>query len=249
MGAGNVATVLGRLLLQNGHTIEQVIARNAAQAGELALRLGAMQGGFEGLNNEKSDVILLTTSDDTYPTAYLDINLKQKIIVHTAGSVSVKAIEHMSENTGVLYPLQTLNKSIEEIPEIPLLITANNDTTLSVLAKLAYSISPSVKLVSDHERLLYHTSAVFTSNFVNHLYALGNHICTTNQLDADLLKPLIAQTARKALNGQAAQLQTGPAVRGDIATINKHLRVLKPMPRLRSLYMRLSDSIIDFKNS
>ncbi|MFN0080883.1 MAG: DUF2520 domain-containing protein, partial [Ferruginibacter sp.] len=40
-------------------------------------------------------------------------------------------------------------------------------------------------------------------------------------------------------------VQTGPANRGDITTLDKHLRLLSEHPKLRTLYMRLTDGIMN----
>jgi predicted short-subunit dehydrogenase-like oxidoreductase (DUF2520 family) len=40
-----------------------------------------------------------------------------------------------------------------------------------------------------------------------------------------------------------SKLQTGPAVRGDINTINKHLKALDTQPELKLLYQQITQSI------
>ena len=76
------------------------------------------------------------------------------------------------------------------------------------------------------------------------MYAIGKEICQENQLDFDILKPLITETANKVqlLSPEAAQ--TGPAKRNDTTTINAHLTFLKDHNQ-KEIYKLLTKSIID----
>ena len=61
-------------------------------------------------------------------------------------------------------------------------------------------------------------------------------------LPVDLLRPLMAETAAKALDAPAAaDVQTGPAVRGDLQTQQRHLELLDD--ELQTLYTTISESI------
>ena len=63
-------------------------------------------------------------------------------------------------------------------------------------------------------------------------------------VDFTLLAPLIKETAERIQNASPGDVQTGPAVRNDIFTIEKHLRILADHPNLKNIYIKLSDSIM-----
>ncbi len=89
-----------------------------------------------------------------------------------------------------------------------------------------------------------HLAAVFVCNFVNRMYVTGEKVLRREGLDFSLLKPLIAETTRKVLESPSpAPLQTGPAVRGDRATVEKHLRLLADVPSVRYLYEMITKDI------
>ena len=61
---------------------------------------------------------------------------------------------------------------------------------------------------------------------------------------ADLLRPLIAETTAKALAAaRPAAVQTGPAVRGDLPTQERHLRLLADDALLSDIYRLITQSI------
>jgi predicted short-subunit dehydrogenase-like oxidoreductase (DUF2520 family) len=62
-------------------------------------------------------------------------------------------------------------------------------------------------------------------------------------LDFDLLKPLIKETANKVQSISPSRAQTGPALRGDKQTIDKHLKELKNKKAFRKVYKAMSKAI------
>ena len=87
-----------------------------------------------------------------------------------------------------------------------------------------------------------HTAAVFVNNFTNHLYQVGAQICEEQEVPFDLLRPLIAETAAKIESITPKEAQTGPALRNDKTTLQKHLDQLRD-PVFKNLYLTLTESI------
>jgi hypothetical protein len=82
---------------------------------------------------------------------------------------------------------------------------------------------------------------------VNHLWALGQEIVGEEELDFELLKPLINETFQKAMKANhPANVQTGPALRDDISTIEKHKNIIKEDEDLLKVYSTLTKSIQDW---
>ena len=103
----------------------------------------------------------------------------------------------------------------------------NDEATLKELDTLAHTITNHVEEAGDEERLKLHLAAVFCNNFVNHLYVLMEDYCRQEHISFNLLKPLIAETALRIETISPADAQTGPAVRNDTNTIEKHLHMLE----------------------
>jgi predicted short-subunit dehydrogenase-like oxidoreductase (DUF2520 family) len=170
--------------------------------------------------------------------------LKNKLVVHTAGAVSINALKDTSSTYGVLYPLQTLSKYSDHIPEIPFLIDGNNQETLHRVLGFAKTLSNNVIEANDTERLNYHVAAVFVSNFTNHMYALAEIYCKKERLEFKNLFPLIDETTLRAKQISPFLSQTGPAIRNDIYTLNRHLQALSSNAELKYIYLKMTESII-----
>jgi predicted short-subunit dehydrogenase-like oxidoreductase (DUF2520 family) len=245
IGSGNVATVMGRLIKQKNHEVVQVMSRSNQHASVLGNELGCNYCDFSGLADVSADIFLIAVSDYAIMDCLPQLQLRDKMVLHTAGSVSKDVLKVKSAHYGVLYPLQSLRKEMIELPEIPFLVDANTAEATQFVLSFAKDLSPKVEIACDEERLKLHVAAVIVSNFTNHLYAIAESYCIEEKVDFDMLKPLIEETAVRIKNSSPATVQTGPAVRKDIHTLDKHLRLLVNHPKLRTTYLRLTDSIMN----
>ena len=98
--------------------------------------------------------------------------------------------------------------------------------------------------VNHEKRKILHLAAVFSNNFSNHLYSIAHKITKKNNIDFDILKPLIQETANKILLLEPTKAQTGPARRNDRDTINDHLKLLKN-DHYKNLYKTFTQLIRD----
>lgn len=247
IGTGNVASVLGRLMVQKGHRIVRVVGRNQSHAAALAAQLGAdSHAPADGLAAD-ADIYIIAWSDNALAPGHLPFRLPGKIVVHTAGSVPMEVLKNISDKVGILYPLQSLRKEMEQIPEIPFLTDAGDEESFAVIAGFARTLSDRVVRAGDVERLKLHAAAVIVNNFTNHLYRLAEDFCLKEGVDFSILQPLILETASRIREISPSLLQTGPAARNDLSTIDRHLELLSAHPGLRNIYRQLSESIASQK--
>jgi predicted short-subunit dehydrogenase-like oxidoreductase (DUF2520 family) len=242
IGTGNTATILGRKLKEAGHNILQVFGRNAKEASDLAYDLDTESTNYWSIVNRDADIYILAVSDIAIGQIVKELQLSEKTVVHTAASVS-KNILNTSSHFGVFYPLQSLRKETTYLPDIPMIIDASDEQTLQVLNSLAFSISHQVIQADDEQRAKLHLAAVFSNNFVNHLYTLVYEYCQKENIDFNLLIPLIKETASRLETMLPGEAQTGPAIRSDNITIEKHLEILKEYPNLEAFYQLFTHSI------
>jgi predicted short-subunit dehydrogenase-like oxidoreductase (DUF2520 family) len=243
IGTGNVATIFGRMFRNSGNEIVQVFGRNPLLAGELAKDLDSDACIDWRLINSRADLYFVAIADTALYELDSNLRLSNQVVVHTAGSVSKDVLKKISANYGVLYPLQTIRKQLPVLTSIPLLVDANNDYTIKTLLQMGKSLSSTVLPANDDERMKLHVAAVFINNFVNHLYAVAEDFCAKERVEFNLLFPLISETARRIEMISPQKVVTGPAVRNDTITINKHLDLLKSHPSLKLLYEQLTASI------
>lgn len=245
IGSGNVATVLGRRMKAMGHEPLQVVSRNLDHARVLANELNCEATGPYGQVNKSADLYLIAVNDNALLEINKQFHLGRLLVVHTAGSMSMDVLQSVSSNFGVLYPLQSLFKNMEPDTDIPFLVEGNSPETQTIIADFAGTLSGKVANATDEERLKLHVAAVVVNNFTNHLYALVEEFCRKENVDFNLLVPLIQETAQRLATHSPSSMQTGPAIRNDLVTVEKHLRLLARFPVLKSLYLKFTDSIMN----
>lgn len=243
IGSGNVATVLGRKLLDAGHSVLQVLGRNNAHAAALAAELKAVPVSDPQDISGDADLYLVAISDSELPSLSSWLRVADKLVVHTAGSMPMNILDKVSARHGVLYPLQTLRREAEP-GTIPLLIDASEPASLDTIRQLALSISPQVQQANDEYRSRLHVAAVVVNNFTNHLYALAEEFCRAEGLDFSLLYPLISESAGRLRQHSPSAIRTGPAARNDRETIGRHLSLLARHPELSRFYQFFTENIL-----
>lgn len=244
LGSGNVASHLIKSMEDNA-TIDliQVFARSKKSL-ENIIDSNKITTSFSDL--KEADVYVISVSDKAIEDVSNQIPFTDKLVVHTSGTMDFR-IMHPKNKRGVFYPLQTFSKNKEiNMKDVPFCLETEHEEDYKTIENLAKNLSNSVYKINGEQRKSLHISAVFVSNFVNHLYQIGNALCEENKVPFAILQPLIEETANKIKTLSPSEAQTGPAIRHDEPTIEKHLDALKN-PIYKELYRQLTLSIQNVK--
>ena len=239
IGFGNVGQHMARAIYKSPElNLLQVYNRSKIQASNLGDLDINVTSDFNNL--QEADVFLLAVKDDAIESLVTKIPFKNKIVAHTSGSLKLL---DTSQKDAVFYPLQTFSKTKKlNYKVIPFCLEAENDKTYQIIEKIAKNISNKVYSISTKQRQQLHLSAVFVCNFVNHMYAIGEEICESHEIPFEILQTLIEETADKIKKLNPTEAQTGPALRKDQKTINRHLSQLEKT-NYKNIYQELTNSI------
>ena len=249
IGAGNLAWHLAPALDNTDYFVREVFSRNKKNAVDLVAKLyeGEVAESLD-FSQSKSEIFILAVPDDSIEEIVEELIIPDHtILAHTSGSKPLSILENsITPNIGVLYPLQTFSKGkMVDLKDVPFFIEGENEKTEDTLLRLAKAITNEpYKLPSDKRKIL-HLSAVFASNFTNHMVAIADEIMTRNKMDFEWLKPLIAETLNKSLEIGPDMAQTGPARRGDLEILDSHMTVLQKHAELQEIYRLISQHILD----
>ncbi|MEL1244571.1 Rossmann-like and DUF2520 domain-containing protein [Flavobacterium sp. DGU11] len=240
IGSGNVAQHLAKAVERSGSaTLVQIYARHAEK---LAFIVPEDKITASLNNLAEADMYIIAVTDDAIAEVSSKLPFEGRLVVHTSGSVAMEQLDSKNRR-GVFYPLQTFSKNKDvDFKKVPLCLESEYENDYVILEELANALSDSVYNTGSEQRKALHVAAVFVSNFSNHMYALGSAICEENNIPFSILNPLIMETADKVNTLSPIQAQTGPAVRHDQKTIEKHLDFLKDNSR-KEIYKILTQSI------
>lgn len=244
LGAGNLAASLAAAIKNAGIRVLQVYSRTLEHAQQLALKVEAEP--ICSLENLKTDVAyyFIALPDDVIPSIVKLLPPLNGIVVHTSGSTPITVLESVNATGyGVFYPFQTFSRNrVISFTSIPVCLEANCADTYSRLEQLASRLTRVIVPMNSEQRRWLHLSGVFACNFTNHMLALAYRLTIEHHISFDVVRPLVEETVRKAFEGNPAHFQTGPAIRNDRQTIERHVQMLEEL-NLADLYKQLSLSI------
>ena len=113
---------------------------------------------------------------------------------------------------------------------------------MALARTLASAWNADVSEVSGTQRAAAHMAAAVADNFANHMFAEAQDLLEQRGLPKTLLRNLVLGLTQGGLQGDSRERQTGPARRGDEATLERH-RALLP-DDVKQLYDTVTAHII-----
>lgn len=248
IGCGNVAWHLAKKI--SSSKSNQVYVYNHTENANLqAFKNKLNCTVFPDLKNIQTtaDFYFICVSDKAISSVAKKISILNPngIVMHTSGSQSIQKLGTKNKQTAVFYPLQTFSKKDKiKWSDIPIVIEANQTSTLLGLELLAKSFSKKVVALSFQERLQLHLAAVLVNNFTNALFIEAyKFLPKQNESNFNLLLPLMKQTVSKLEKVHPLNAQTGPAKRKDNLVMEKHLLLIEDNNLLKHIYKLMSELI------
>lgn len=253
-GAGRVGTAVAILLTRAGWRCAGVASRSPSSAQDSAGRLGAPVHGFDSL--PEADVVLVGASDGAIDEVARAVPVKGGSVVwHLAGSLGLSVLDGATARGAVpaaLHPVQTIpdvDSGVERLPGSAWGVTADERAATWALATVEL-LGGTPVVVAEGLRPRWHAASVVTANGISALLAAAEELARSAGA-ADpmaVLGPLAAGAVDNARASSGAATLTGPLVRGEVATIRRHLDALSGEPALAA-YLQASRLILGVATS
>jgi predicted short-subunit dehydrogenase-like oxidoreductase (DUF2520 family) len=159
-------------------------------------------------------------------------------IAHVSGATPLAALDPHTERFSV-HPLQTFTRARgpEQLDGAWAAVTAEKEEARGHALDLAHTLGLEPFLLADRDRPLYHAGAVFASNYLVTIYRAAADLLRQAGAPPEALGPLMRGTIDNGFE------LTGPISRGDWATVEAHLAVIRERrPELEDLYRKLADA-------
>jgi predicted short-subunit dehydrogenase-like oxidoreductase (DUF2520 family) len=244
IGTGNMAWLIASRMLSAGHTCVGVWGRSTAGAEALCRAFHMPRLASLNQVNDGPDAVIIAVSDAAIADVAKSLSLQHSALIHTSGSVPLRILDGCSLNIGVVWPVYSIRKdSLPAHRAFPVVVEGNNDTARKIIHGIATAICDITYEADSGQRAWLHLAAVIGNNFVNHLLGIAASISAAQHTPISILQPLLEQTISDMRARHPFETQTGPAKRGDTATMQRHLEMLHAHPEWQKLYEALSASI------
>jgi predicted short-subunit dehydrogenase-like oxidoreductase (DUF2520 family) len=263
IGPGRIGQAMGRLLAQSRVPVALVAARNLAAARRAVRFIG--KGKPIGLADSEllgASVLLIATSDSAVAEVARELAKKGKgreawqgkVALHTCGSLPSAALGPLKLRgaaIGSLHPFQTVPSPQAGVRNLRGCFWAlEGDRQAMRVARdwvrrldgVPFSIRPD-------EKTLYHLSAFIVCPTVVTLMAQAADLLKQAGVPPGISRPMLRQfvveTAKNFADLGARRALTGPAVRGDWATIRRHSAALRrSAPEFEPVYQSLLKAML-----
>jgi predicted short-subunit dehydrogenase-like oxidoreductase (DUF2520 family) len=255
LGLGRVGTCLSRALRLAGQPLKAVASANYDAALQFAAQLGEDVRATTPENlAAHATLIFITVPDANVARACALLGLPAThAAIHTSGALGLDALSPQSgkpARRGVFHPLQAFPRGAapERFHGVHVGIEADDSELEQRLEELARALGSQVFSLRGVERAAYHAAAVFASNYVVALHAAAARIWTSAGLPHSTarvaLAPLTLGAASAIAEHELPTALTGPLVRGDLATLERHLAALESDSELAALYRALARQLL-----
>ena len=209
------------------------------------------QGVAAFLKDLPGSLIVLSVPDDALESVAKEFaalpGARAHDFVHTSGARGAEAIQELADsNLGVFHILQSFPpEGGAELVAGSYVTVAGDQILVDGLVDLAEALQLHVvKQPDPFGRAAYHAAAVLASNSLVALLDIGRELLEQSGIPADesakMLVPLVRGTLANVQSQGLYEGLTGPVVRGDAGTIERHLGVLKGKPRQAYVAMMLA---------
>ena len=255
IGAGRLGTAIAIALSRVGYPLHTLVSRRRARLKQAARLLDEKVTllPLEELRQVRQ-VVLITTPDDqlssvTNHLCTLDVN-KHQIALHTSGALSsiiLAPLAHRGWKVGSIHPLVSVSE-----PEAgaKALVAAfwcleGDRHALQQARSIVKDLRGHSFSIKSSSKPLYHAAAVMSSGNIVALFDTALDMLERSGLKRDTaheaLIPLLQSTMSNLSTSSPAKALTGTFSRGDIATVERHLKALagKQLRDARELYRLL----------
>jgi predicted short-subunit dehydrogenase-like oxidoreductase (DUF2520 family) len=256
IGAGRVGPAIAALLQDAGHQIAGVASRSPDSAAPAAERLRAPVFDIDG-DVPDATVALIAVPDSVVAEVGGRIGSRLPegtILCHFAGAFGIDVWSSISGRHGLcaLHPVQacpTTDLAIARLPGSAWGVTCTPETQSWARRLIERDLRGIAVDVAEQHRALWHAAAVTTANGTTGLLASAEAMLRSIGIEQPLevLGPLATGAVQNARETHhALSVLTGPAIRGDVATIRSHLDALsRYAPDLSHAYRLASRITID----
>ncbi len=245
IGSGNVGSQLAKLFHKKGITIDAVYNKNKDSGVSLAKAVNSIFIDNKTKLPSNSAFYLVALKDDHYFEQLEGMNLSDKLIIHTSGSLDSEKLNRFSSRWGCLYPMQTLTKDHPvDWNKVSFYIEAALKKDENLIETICEKLEFNARIANSKQRKKIHIAAVATNNFTYHLMSTIKVFCDENDLNFDDLKNLLQKSIDNSFEKKAFSMQTGPASRNDLGLVKTHLKLLENNLNLKEIYELFSKQIL-----
>jgi predicted short-subunit dehydrogenase-like oxidoreductase (DUF2520 family) len=254
VGAGNLAGALAVSLRAVGYRIDQIVSRGSEASLRRARRL-AREVGASAVSvaraQIRAEVVWLCVPDGAIASAAASLtgasDWQGKVALHSSGALTsdeLNVLRQRGAAVASVHPLMTFVRgSRPSLAGVPFAIEGTPKAVRAARAIVLQMRGQSFT-ISKQQKEAYHAWGMFASPLLTALLAASERVAgaagVSRKAARERMLPILRQTLANYARLGAPGSFSGPITRGDVATVEKHLRVLRRIPGAQEIYVALA---------
>ena len=245
IGTGAIGQSVASLLHDAGYEIVAIVGRSQQRAVAAARFAGSRRAATTDLHRVRdAEVILIALSDDHIGPMAARLRQEVKpapgtVLVHFSGIHRADIL--LGHDGGdfkalALHPLQSFPDEVVGVRALPgsPFAMEGDDEVMPLAEELVHAMGGLPFRIAGEQKALYHAAACVASNYMVTLISVARDImaaCGFSEEEAfRMLTTLMKDTGKNLAALGPEHALTGPIARGDVRTVEKHLRALAALP-------------------
>jgi len=178
---------------------------------------------------------------------------KRRVAVHSSGALSsdeLAALRELGMAAASAHPLMTFVRGSRPSLAGVSFALEGDAAALRVARRLVKDLGGKTYSIRKEDKAAYHAWATFASPLLTALLATAEEVSGLARVRPAAARrrmiPILRQTLANYAKFGAARSFSGPIVRGDVDTVNRHLRVLRDEPAAREVYLALARAALRY---
>jgi predicted short-subunit dehydrogenase-like oxidoreductase (DUF2520 family) len=259
VGAGRLGTVLGAALVRRGWTAAAIVDKDpgAARESRRIIGRGTAVAGLGG-TARLGDVVIIAVPDNAVGRvaaglARSGVSWAGRFVFHTSGLLPARVLEPLRKRgarIASVHPVQSFPRK-----DAPASIfrgitwgVEGDPAAVAAAEEMVRRLRGNVLLLSEKDKPLYHAACSLASNAMIALEWTASGMLGAagigEKAAAGMLFPLVQGTLQNVNNLGLEKALTGPILRGDAATVRKHLKALRDDPHARGVYLVMGKQLL-----
>jgi len=259
VGAGNLGAALALSLQRVGYSIEAVIARSRGASLKKAERLAKEVGALALVDPValRAHLIWFCVPDAEIARVARalagKVDWKGRVALHSSGALTsdeLAVLRGRGASAASVHPLMTfVPGSRPSLAGVPFALEGDA-AALRVARHVLEDMGSHVYPIRKKDKAVYHAWGTFASPLFTVLLATAEQVAALAGVNPKAAKrrmiPILLQTLANYAAFDAAGAFSGPIVRGDVDTVQRHLRVLRNVPAAREVYAALACAALQY---
>jgi predicted short-subunit dehydrogenase-like oxidoreductase (DUF2520 family) len=253
-GPGRLGSALARALHGAGYEIAEIVYRRGPSA-RAARALAKELHSKAVVVPDIAAVVLLCAGDSQLAGLVSDMAVhdwKGKTALHTSGALCSDVLDPLRRRGAAaasVHPMMTFVRRAATSLQHVSFALEGDAKAVRIARALVRDLGGHSFPIKKSAKPLYHAFGAFASPLLIATLAAGERVARQAGLSATqvraVMRPIVEQTLENYLEEGTAGAFSGPLVRGDVATIRKHLDALREVPQVREAYVALVRCALD----